>query len=90
MYVHIGKDVIVNSKNIIAILDIESLEKKKSLKEVLQNLKISDNIIDVSEENKKSLIILQKDSNIVGYISNISSNTIAKRANKKPIREDSI
>ena len=52
MYVHIGKDVIVNSKNIIAILDIESLEKKKSLKEVLQNLKISDNIIDVSEENK--------------------------------------
>ena len=82
MYVHIGKDVIVNSKNIIAILDIESLEKKKSLKEVLQNLKISDNIIDVSEENRKSLIILQKDSNIVGYISNISSNTIAKRANK--------
>ncbi len=82
MYVHIGKDVIVNSKNIIAILDIESLEKKKSLKEVLQNLKISDNIIDVSEENKKSLIILQKDCNIIGYISNISSNTIAKRANK--------
>lgn len=29
MYVHIGKDVIIKSDNIIAILDIESLEKKK-------------------------------------------------------------
>ena len=62
MYVHIGKDLVINSDNIIAILDIESLEKKKSLEEVLQNLKISDKIIDVSEENKKSLIIIQKNN----------------------------
>ena len=60
MYVHIGKDMVINSDNIIAILDIESLEKKKKLEEVLQNLKISDKIIDVSEGNKKSLIILKK------------------------------
>ena len=59
MYVHIGKDTIINSDTIIAILDIESLEKKKKLEEVLQNLKISDKIIDVSEGNKKSLIILK-------------------------------
>ena len=60
MYVHIGKDVVINSDNIISILDIEALEKKKKLEEVLQNLKISDKIIDVSEENKKSLIIVIK------------------------------
>ena len=41
MYVHIGKDIIINSNDIIAILDIESLEKKKNLNEILQNLKIS-------------------------------------------------
>ena len=29
MYVHIGKDVVINSDNIISILDIESLEKNK-------------------------------------------------------------
>ena len=82
MYVHIGKDVVINSNDIIAILDIESLEKKKNLEEVLQNLKISDNIIDVSEKNKKSLIVLEKNNKVLGYITNISSNTIAKRANK--------
>ena len=82
MYVHIGKDVVINSDNIITILDIEALEKKKKIEEVLQNLKISDNIIDVSEGNKKSLIILEKNDKILGYITNISSVTIAKRANR--------
>lgn len=82
MYVHIGKDVVINSDDIIAILDIESLEKKKNLEEVLQNLKISDNIIDVSEKNKKSLIVLEKNNKVLGYITNISSNTIAKRTNR--------
>ena len=80
MYVHIGKDVVINSDNIISILDIEALEKKKNLEEVLQNLKISDNIIDVSEKNKKSLIIIKKNNETFGYITNISTSTLAKRA----------
>ena len=80
MYVHIGKDVIINSNDIIAILDIESLEKKKNLEDILQNLKISDKIIDVSEDNKKSLVILKKDNRVLGYITNISSITLGKRA----------
>ena len=82
MYVHIGKDIVINSEKIVAILDIESLIKKKNLEQVLQNLRISDNIIDVSEENKKSLIIIQKRGNNIGYITNISSITLAKRAGK--------
>ena len=82
MYVHIGKDVVINSDNIISILDIEALEKKKNLEEVLQNLKISDKIVDVSENNKKSLIIIQKEEKNLGYITNISSTTLAKRAGK--------
>ena len=81
MYVHIGKDVVINSENIIAILDISSLGKNKNnLEKVLQKFKISDNIIDVSDENKKSLIILNNNS---AYITNISSVTIAKRASNK-------
>lgn len=82
MYVHIGKDVIINSKNIIAILDIKSLEKKKKLENICQELKISDKIIDVSEGNKKTLIITQAQRENKGYISNISSITLGKRAAK--------
>ena len=82
MYVHVGKDVSINFKDVIAILDIKALKKQKKFEEVLQNLKISDNIIDVSENNKKSLIIISKKGKLLGYITNISSTTLSKRANK--------
>ena len=83
MYVHIGKDIIIDSEYLIAILDIESLQKRKNLQEVLQNLKISDKIIDVSDGNKKSLIIIQNNNENLGYITNISTTTLAKRAGKE-------
>ena len=70
MYVHVGKDVSINFKDVIAILDIKALKKQKKFEEVLQNLKISDNIIDVSENNKKSLIIINKKGKLLGYITN--------------------
>ena len=30
MYVHIGKDIVLNSNHIISVLDIDVLEKKKN------------------------------------------------------------
>ena len=82
MYVHIGKDTIINSQKIIAIFDIKTLEKKNSLENICKNLKINDNIIDVSEENKKTLILINEKENVKGYISNISSITLGKRTSK--------
>lgn len=82
MYVHIGNDTVINSEEIIAILDIKSLEKKDSLENVCKNLKISDNIIDVSEGNKRTLIVMQGKNKNRGYISNISSITLGKRTSK--------
>ena len=82
MYVHIGNDTVINSEEIIAILDIKAIEKKDSLENVCKNLKISDNIIDVSEGNKKTLIVMQGKNKNRGYISNISSITLGKRTSK--------
>lgn len=82
MYLHIGKDVVIKSENIMAIFDIPSIEKKNSLENICKNLGISDKIIDVSENNKKSLIITNKNNETKGYISNISSITLGKRTSK--------
>ena len=82
MYVHIGKDIVVNSEDIIAIFNIETLEKKNSLENICKNLNISDSIIDISENNKKSLIIININNQTKGYISNISSITLGKRTIK--------
>ena len=54
MYLHIGKDTLIDTNGIIAILNIETLEKKENLENVCKNINISDKIIDVSEKNKKS------------------------------------
>lgn len=85
MYVHIGKDTIIFLKDIITILDLEKLLLEKDIKQILEELKIEKNIIDISDGNNKSLIIIQKGDKIIGYISNISSNTLQKRIQKEII-----
>ena len=82
MYVHIGKDIIIKEENILAIFDIKSLEKNFSLENICKNLKISDNIIDISDNNPKTLIITNEKNKTKGYISNISSTTLGKRSTK--------
>ena len=79
MYVHIGKDTIIFLKDIITILDLEKMLLNKTLEQILKELNIEENIIDISDGNNKSLIIIEKNKKIIGYISNISSTTIQKR-----------
>lgn len=85
MYVHIGKEYIVPSNEIIAILDLEKMLKNKSLEEILKELKLEQNIMNIAEGNHKSLLLLKKEETIRGYISNISSTTLAKRIQKEII-----
>ena len=82
MYLHIGKDKLIDDNNIIAILNIETLKEKENVENICKNMKFSDNIIDVSDGNKKSLIIIKEKKQTKGYISNISTITLEKRTNK--------
>ncbi|CDD17408.1 MAG: DUF370 domain-containing protein [Clostridia bacterium] len=82
MYLHIGKDKLIDDNNIIAILNIETLKEKENIENICKNMNFSDNIIDVSDGNKKSLIIIKEKKQTKGYISNISTITLEKRTNK--------
>ena len=82
MYLHIGKDKLIDDNNIIAILNIETLKEKENVENICKNMNFSDNIIDVSDGNKKSLIIIKEKKQTKGYISNISTITLEKRTNK--------
>lgn len=85
MYVHIGKESVINSNNILVILNIRALTKKNDLKDICKNIGISDNIIDVAEDKKKTLILCDVNSTLKGYVTSISSKTIARRCNLKVI-----
>ncbi len=82
MYVHIGKDTIIPSKNIIAIINLEKLLNNKSMEEIKKEINL-EKIIDISLGNKKSLLIAKNKEKTEGYISNISSTTLAKRFQKE-------
>ena len=75
MYLHIGKEYIVDTKKIIGIFNIEELNNKE-FEQMYE--KIKNNLIDISEGNKKTIILIN-DKKIKGYITNISSATLKKR-----------
>ena len=77
MYLHIGKAVSINYDNIIGIFDIDSLKRTKIYDNILENIK--ENIIDISEENDKTIILVKEKGILKGYITNILSVTLEKR-----------
>lgn len=79
MYLHIGKGLVLNDDDIIAILNIDYIKNTKEYKNFYQELLNKNKISDISCGNHKSLILFQKNNEIKAYISNINSNTIGKR-----------
>lgn len=84
MLLHLGKDIVIPLKDIIAIIDVESASKSEYTREFLKSSQEKGYILKL-EDDVKSYILTQKaDREIknkkVIYTSNISSNTLKKRA----------
>ena len=80
MYLHICKNIIIKKENIIGIFDIETIKDTKEYNNIYNDLIKKNNIIDISDDIKKSLILTKENGKYKGYISNISVTTLEKRA----------
>jgi ribosomal protein S8 len=80
MFIHLGKDIAVPIKNIIAILDLETTTTSKITKEFLAVAQEEGFIENISEDIPKSFIITEQDKKSKIYLSHISSVTLLKRA----------
>ena len=79
MYANIGKSILVRSDKVLAILDLKTISREQTIKQFLEKLRI-EKYKEISQKGQKSLILVQRqDNKIGGYISNISSITLAKR-----------
>jgi len=76
MFIHLGGDTVVLAKEVIAILDYSKPETKKKIDPFLEGIIAEGNLIWVSEELTKSIIITNK----YIYGSPISSVTLNRRA----------
>lgn len=79
MYLHLGNNTVVNTKNIIAIFDLESTSISKYSKEFLKVTEEEEFVKNVSFEIPKSFILCDEDGQSVIYITNISTKTLCGR-----------
>ncbi len=82
MYVHLGADTVVNTKNIISIMDLESSSISKFSKEFLKTAEEEGFVKNVSDEIPKSFIICEEKGQSVIYLTNISTKALAGRIKK--------
>lgn len=83
MYLHLGKNVSVDTKDIIAILDLDKISIAKYSREFLKVAEEEGFVKSVTEDIPKSVVICETDGQSVVYITNISSKALAGRTKKK-------
>lgn len=84
MFLHLGGDVIVHEKDIIAIFDIESSTNSLASRDFLKVVDEEGFINIIGEKGKEKSFIITT-NNV--FLSPISSYTLMKRANN-PVFED--
>ncbi|MCH5325207.1 MAG: DUF370 domain-containing protein [Eubacterium sp.] len=76
MYIHIGGNVALDTKDIIGIFDIEKTSVNKDVNRYLSQLQKQGRIYYVSYEMPKSFVVCEK----MVYVTNVSVMTLKKRA----------
>ena len=88
MYLHLGNDIAVRTKEIIGIFDFDYCSVDKRTRLFLSKAQKNDEIIDVTHELPKSFVVTADDYNKRVYITNVSPATLAKRGERdKEIEE---
>lgn len=83
MYLHLGEDCLVNTKDIVGIFDLEKASISKKTKEFLVEAAKRSEVTTVSYEMPKTFIITSKKGKNSVYISQLSAATLYKRQKSK-------
>ena len=83
MHLHLGSDTVVNTKNIISIMDLESTSISNYTREFLKVVEEEGFVRNVSEEIPKSIVICEEGGQSVIYITNISTKALSGRIRKR-------
>lgn len=82
MYLHLGNGTIVNSADVIAIMDLESSSLSANTRDFLKIVEEEGFVRNVSDEIPKTFIVCEIDGQSVVYVSNISSKALMGRASR--------
>lgn len=82
MFLNISKDVIIRTKDIIGIFNLDYIKNTKEYRNFLSNMMEQRQIVKDCEKKEKTFILIQNEKGTKGYIMNISTNAIGKRKRK--------
>ena len=83
MYLHLGGDVAVNTKDIIGIFDMDNTTVSAKTRAFLKKAQKNGEISDVTEDLPKSFVVTKRADKICVYISSLATRTLLKRANSE-------
>mgnify|MGYP003297467558 CR=1 FL=1 len=79
MYLHIGKDCVINSNDIIGLFNLDYIGNTKEYRNMKAYLQENKMLEDISNNQEKTFILLENNKKINAYILNISVSSIRKR-----------
>lgn len=80
MYLHLGKDTVICTRNIVGIFDMDTSTISKNTREYLTFAEKNGRVVNVSMELPKSFIVCKgRNNQTTIYISQLSSQTLLKR-----------
>lgn len=79
MFLHLGQDTVIKTKNIIGIFDLDNTTIMKSSRNYLTVAEKQNRVKYVSYELPKSFVVCNEKDGITVYISQLSSQTLMKR-----------
>ena len=80
MYLHIGNNVVVNTRDVVGIFDVDNTTVSRQGKGFLPNAQKEGKIIYVTEELPQSFIITENKGNTLIYISSMSTQVLMRRS----------
>ncbi len=85
MYLHLGGEVVVRTRDILGIFDLETTTTVKSTREYLSECEKRLLITNVTTELPKSFVITTSPEGVRVYITQISCNTLKLRAKQRSL-----
>lgn len=79
MYLHLGSNTVIKTKNIVGIFDLDNTTRSKHTKKYLAKVQKENKVVNVSMELPKAFVVCHENKREVVYISQISAATLIKR-----------
>lgn len=78
MYLHIGKDCVINNKDVIGIFNLDYIGNTKEYRNMKQFLEENNKLQRISGEQEKTFILLENNKNQKAYITGLSVSSVKK------------